>query len=98
MSEVSRTMTLHTPMGQDQSDERPGSNDEATLVPWSLAVIAMATRRKRGAQARDDEQRCEDRSEQQAPAPQGPTVLPPSPPVDYGVFMQGLVTAMQTQA
>ncbi|MQL69530.1 hypothetical protein Taro_001805 [Colocasia esculenta] len=33
----------------------------------------------------------------QAPAPQGP-VLPPPPPVDYGVFMQGLVQAMQTQA
>ncbi|MQL70640.1 hypothetical protein Taro_002952, partial [Colocasia esculenta] len=33
-----------------------------------------------------------------APAPQGPTVLPPPPPVDYGVFMQGLVQAMQTQA
>ncbi|MQL75077.1 hypothetical protein Taro_007452 [Colocasia esculenta] len=32
-----------------------------------------------------------------APAPQGP-VLPPPPPVDYGVFMQGLVQAMQTQA
>ncbi|MQM09689.1 hypothetical protein Taro_042565, partial [Colocasia esculenta] len=31
------------------------------------------------------------------PAPQGP-VLPPPPPVDYGVFMQGLVQAMQTQA
>ncbi|MQM19270.1 hypothetical protein Taro_052271 [Colocasia esculenta] len=25
-------------------------------------------------------------------------VLPPPPPVDYGVFMQGLVQAMQTQA
>ncbi|MQL93986.1 hypothetical protein Taro_026634 [Colocasia esculenta] len=53
---------------------------------------------RRGAQARDDEQRCEERGEQQAPAPQGPTVLPPPPPVDYGVFMQGLVQAMQTQA
>ncbi|MQL84416.1 hypothetical protein Taro_016925 [Colocasia esculenta] len=47
--------------------------------------------------ARDDEQRREERAEQQAPAPQGP-VLPPPPPVDYGVFMQGLVQAMQTQA
>ncbi|MQM12539.1 hypothetical protein Taro_045459 [Colocasia esculenta] len=36
-------------------------------------------------------------AEQQAPAPQGP-VLPPPPSVDYGVFMQGLVQAMQTQA
>ncbi|MQM10023.1 hypothetical protein Taro_042912 [Colocasia esculenta] len=25
-------------------------------------------------------------------------MLPPPPPVDYGVFMQGLVQAMQTQA
>ncbi|MQM20110.1 hypothetical protein Taro_053125, partial [Colocasia esculenta] len=30
--------------------------------------------------------------------PQGPTVLPPPPPVDYGVFMQGLVQAMQMHA
>ncbi|MQM00097.1 hypothetical protein Taro_032829 [Colocasia esculenta] len=52
----------------------------------------------RGVPTRDDEQRREDRGEQQAPAPQGPTVLPPPPPVDYGVFMQGLVQAMQTQA
>ncbi|MQM17468.1 hypothetical protein Taro_050440 [Colocasia esculenta] len=29
--------------------------------------------------------------------PQGLTVLPPPPPVDYGVFMQGLVQAIQTQ-
>ncbi|MQL93175.1 hypothetical protein Taro_025817, partial [Colocasia esculenta] len=47
--------------------------------------------------ARRDEPRREDQGEQQAPAPQGP-VLPPPPPVDYGVFMQGLVQAMQTQA
>ncbi|MQM22547.1 hypothetical protein Taro_055600, partial [Colocasia esculenta] len=46
---------------------------------------------------RRDEPRREDQGEQQAPAPQGP-VLPPPPPVDYGVFMQGLVQAMQTQA
>ncbi|MQM02388.1 hypothetical protein Taro_035154, partial [Colocasia esculenta] len=39
----------------------------------------------------------EGQAEQQAPAPQGP-VLPPPPPVDYGVFIQGLVQAMQTQA
>ncbi|MQL70473.1 hypothetical protein Taro_002784 [Colocasia esculenta] len=44
-----------------------------------------------------DEPRLEDQGEQQAPAPQG-LVLPPPPPVDYGVFMQGLVQAMQTQA
>ncbi|MQL81484.1 hypothetical protein Taro_013942, partial [Colocasia esculenta] len=61
-------------------------------------IPAMATRGRRGAQARDDEQRREDRGEQQAPAPQGPTVLPPPPSVDYGLFMQGLVQAMQTQA
>ncbi|MQL99966.1 hypothetical protein Taro_032706 [Colocasia esculenta] len=49
----------------------------------------MASRGRRGGvPARDDEQRHEDRAEQQAPAPQGP-VLPPPPPVDYGVFMQG---------
>ncbi|MQL81928.1 hypothetical protein Taro_014390 [Colocasia esculenta] len=42
----------------------------------------------------------EERGEQQALAAQGPTVLPPPPPpsVDYGVFMQGLVQAMSTQA
>ncbi|MQM00007.1 hypothetical protein Taro_032736, partial [Colocasia esculenta] len=63
----------------------------------------MASRGRRdGVPARDgeqrrDEPRREDQGEQQAPAPQGP-VLPPSPPVDYGVFMQGLVQAMQTQA
>ncbi|MQL69242.1 hypothetical protein Taro_001550 [Colocasia esculenta] len=51
---------------------------------------AMASRGRRGGvPAREDEPRREERAEQQAPAPQGP-VLPPSPPVDYGVFMQGL--------
>ncbi|MQM01445.1 hypothetical protein Taro_034202, partial [Colocasia esculenta] len=54
---------------------------------------AMASRGRHGAQARDDEQRREERGEQQAPAPQGLTVLPPPPPVDYGVFMQGLAQA-----
>ncbi|MQM17616.1 hypothetical protein Taro_050588 [Colocasia esculenta] len=58
----------------------------------------MASRgRHGGAPAREDEPRREEWAEQQAPAPQGP-VLPPPPPVDYGVFMQGLVQAMQTQA
>ncbi|MQL81419.1 hypothetical protein Taro_013892, partial [Colocasia esculenta] len=58
----------------------------------------MASRGRRGgAPAREDESRRVERAEQQAPAPQGP-VLPPLPPVDYGVFMQGLVQAMQTQA
>ncbi|MQL94888.1 hypothetical protein Taro_027550 [Colocasia esculenta] len=59
---------------------------------------AIASRGRRGAQSREDEHRREERGEQQAPAPQGPTVLPPPPPMDYGVFMQGLVQAMQTQA
>ncbi|MQL78390.1 hypothetical protein Taro_010805, partial [Colocasia esculenta] len=59
---------------------------------------AMASRGRRGgAPAREDELRRDERVEQQALAPQGP-VLPPPPPVDYGVFMQGLVQAMQTQA
>ncbi|MQM15325.1 hypothetical protein Taro_048268 [Colocasia esculenta] len=58
----------------------------------------MALRGRRGgAPAREDEPRCEEWAEQQAPAPLGP-VLPPPPPVDYGVFMQGLVQAMQTLA
>ncbi|MQL87250.1 hypothetical protein Taro_019789, partial [Colocasia esculenta] len=58
---------------------------------------AMVSRGRRGAQAREDEQRHEERGEQQSPAPQGPTILPPPPPVDYDVFLQGLVQAMQTQ-
>ncbi|MQL76119.1 hypothetical protein Taro_008504, partial [Colocasia esculenta] len=58
--------------------------------------------RRGGVPAHDGEQRRdvpwhEDQGEQQAPAPQGP-VLPPPPPVNYGVFMQGLVQAMQMQA
>ncbi|MQM19404.1 hypothetical protein Taro_052406 [Colocasia esculenta] len=58
----------------------------------------MASRGRRGgAPARDDKQRREEQAEQQAPAPQGP-VLPPPSPVDYVVFMQCLVQAMQTQA
>ncbi|MQL76746.1 hypothetical protein Taro_009143 [Colocasia esculenta] len=58
----------------------------------------MASRGRRGgAPAREDEPRRDERAEQQAPAPQDP-VLPPPPPVDYGVFLQGLVQAMQTQA
>ncbi|MQL70952.1 hypothetical protein Taro_003252 [Colocasia esculenta] len=61
-------------------------------------TLPMASRGRRGgAPARDDEQRRDDQAEQQAPAPRG-LVLPPLPPVDYGVFMQGLVQAMQTQA
>ncbi|MQL70774.1 hypothetical protein Taro_003094 [Colocasia esculenta] len=53
--------------------------------------------RRGGVPAREDEPRRDERAEQQAPAPQGP-ILPPTPPVDYGVFMQRLVQAMQTQA
>ncbi|MQL83799.1 hypothetical protein Taro_016305 [Colocasia esculenta] len=53
----------------------------------------MVSHGRRSTQARKDEQRREERGEQQAPAPQGPTVLPPPPPVDYGVFMQGLAPA-----
>ncbi|MQL73703.1 hypothetical protein Taro_006046 [Colocasia esculenta] len=61
-------------------------------------MATMASRGRRGgAPAREDEPRCEEQAEQQVPAPQGP-ILPPPPPVDYGVFMQGLVQAMQTQA
>ncbi|MQL94152.1 hypothetical protein Taro_026804, partial [Colocasia esculenta] len=59
---------------------------------------AMASRGRRSTQAREGGQRHEERGEQQAPAPQGPTELPPPPPVDYSVFMKGLVQAMQTQA
>ncbi|MQL91839.1 hypothetical protein Taro_024449 [Colocasia esculenta] len=58
----------------------------------------MASRGRRGGvSACEDEPRRDEQAEQQAPAPRGP-VLPPPPPVDYGVFMQGLVQAMQTQA
>ncbi|MQL82309.1 hypothetical protein Taro_014778 [Colocasia esculenta] len=58
----------------------------------------MASRGRRGGvSAREYEPRREERAEQQAPASQGP-VLPPPAPVDYGVFMHGLVQAMQTQA
>ncbi|MQL82295.1 hypothetical protein Taro_014768, partial [Colocasia esculenta] len=55
---------------------------------------AMASRARRSTQTREDEQRCEERGELQAPAPQGPTVIPPPPLVDYGVFMQGLAQAL----
>ncbi|MQL77385.1 hypothetical protein Taro_009791, partial [Colocasia esculenta] len=62
----------------------------------------MASRGRRGVPTREgeqrrDEPRREDQVEQQAPATHSP-MLPPQPPVDYGVFMQGLVQAMQTQA
>ncbi|MQL95610.1 hypothetical protein Taro_028277 [Colocasia esculenta] len=77
---------------------------QSPKVTMQLACTAtdMASRGRRGVPDREgeqrrDEPRCEDQGEQQAPAPQGP-VLPPPPPVDYGVFMQGSVQAMQTQA
>ncbi|MQL88912.1 hypothetical protein Taro_021481, partial [Colocasia esculenta] len=61
-------------------------------------MLTLASRGRRGGvPAREDELRRDKRAEQQASTPQGP-VLPPPPPVDYGVFMQGLVQAMQTQA
>ncbi|MQL70332.1 hypothetical protein Taro_002641 [Colocasia esculenta] len=63
-----------------------------------MRIYAMASRGRRGgASAREDEPRRDEQAEQQAPTPRGP-MLPPLPPVDYGVFMQGLVQAMQTQA
>ncbi|MQL81591.1 hypothetical protein Taro_014056 [Colocasia esculenta] len=73
--------------------------DSSSLaVDRPCPIHAMASHGRCGTQAREDEQRREEWGEKQAPAPQGPTVLPPPPPVDYGVFMQGLVQAMQTQA
>ncbi|MQL98826.1 hypothetical protein Taro_031539 [Colocasia esculenta] len=75
-----------------------GLSTSETGVPVLEEDIAMKSRGRRGAQAREDEHRREERREQQAPVPQCPTVLPPPPPVDYGVFMQGLVQATQTQA
>ncbi|MQL78080.1 hypothetical protein Taro_010502 [Colocasia esculenta] len=64
------------------------------LLPESKTNLLA---RRGGASAREDEPRRDDQAEQQAPAPRGP-VLPPPPPVNYRVFMQGLVQAMQTQA
>ncbi|MQM06054.1 hypothetical protein Taro_038871, partial [Colocasia esculenta] len=74
----------------------------ADVSTSSEEIVRSDSEHERGAPAREgeqrrDEPRREDQGEQQAPAPQGP-VLPPPPPVDYGVFMQGLVQAMQTQA
>ncbi|MQL70973.1 hypothetical protein Taro_003280, partial [Colocasia esculenta] len=84
---------------------RPGVCEGTTVDKYVCGYRqAMASRGRRGVPARGDEQRREERveprhedqGEQQASAPQGP-VLPPPPPMDYGVFMQGLVQAMQTQ-
>ncbi|MQL76053.1 hypothetical protein Taro_008440 [Colocasia esculenta] len=68
----------------------------------AIDVDDMASRGRLGVPTREgeqrrDEPRREDQGEQQAPAPQG-LVLPPPSPVDYGVFLQGLVQAMQTHA
>ncbi|MQM09307.1 hypothetical protein Taro_042175, partial [Colocasia esculenta] len=73
------------------------ASDIIALGLGNRSPMAMASRGRRGVPARGDEQRGEERveprrgdhGEQQAPVPQGP-VLPPPPPVDYGVFMQGL--------
>ncbi|MQL95605.1 hypothetical protein Taro_028270 [Colocasia esculenta] len=69
-------------------------------ISTSSDEIGMASRGRHGVPTREGEQRRDeprrgDQVEQQAPAPQGP-MLPPLPPVDYEVFMQGLVQAMQT--
>ncbi|MQM13071.1 hypothetical protein Taro_045992 [Colocasia esculenta] len=78
---------------QSQKFRKQGNSPIGELSP-----NAMASRGRRGgASACEDEPRRDERAEQQAPAPQC-SVLPPPPPVDYGVFMQGLVQAMQTQA
>ncbi|MQL69513.1 hypothetical protein Taro_001814 [Colocasia esculenta] len=76
---------------------------ESMSMSMDASFEFMASRcRHGGVPTRDGEQRRdvprrEEQTEQQAPTPQGP-VLPPPPPLDYGVFMQGLVQAMQTQA
>ncbi|MQM00320.1 hypothetical protein Taro_033053, partial [Colocasia esculenta] len=72
---------------------QPSTNSSNLVVAKDDAFSKhMASRGRRGGvPAREGEQR----REEQAPPPQGP-VLPPPLPVDYGVFMQGLVLAMQT--
>ncbi|MQL81385.1 hypothetical protein Taro_013845 [Colocasia esculenta] len=67
-------------------------NARYTDVGWYNRTAVASRGRRGGAPAREDEPRCDERAEQQAPAPPGP-VLPPPPPVDYGVFMQGLERA-----
>ncbi|MQL79175.1 hypothetical protein Taro_011620 [Colocasia esculenta] len=67
--------------------------------------LAMASRGRHGVPTSEGEQRSEERveprredqGEQHDPAPQGP-VLPPPPPVDYGVFMHGLAQVPVPQA
>ncbi|MQM17164.1 hypothetical protein Taro_050132 [Colocasia esculenta] len=64
-----------------------GSDNRPTLLTlkWR-AVVGVASRLGRMSPRKE-------RGEQQALAPQGPTVLPPPPLVDYGVFIQGLAQA-----
>ncbi|MQM10119.1 hypothetical protein Taro_043009 [Colocasia esculenta] len=76
-----------------RQDLQSAASDLAVnLLEWpdtAVKFFTVASRGRRGGvSAREGEQRREEQVEQQAPAPQGP-VLPPPPPVDYGVFMQG---------
>ncbi|MQL76144.1 hypothetical protein Taro_008537, partial [Colocasia esculenta] len=103
------TRSSFTPEGNNTLDTTrssftpEGNNTKrGAEISTSSEEIDMASRGRRGVPAREGEQRRdepqrEDQGEQYAPAPQG-HVLPPPPPVDYGVFMQSLVQAMQTQA
>ncbi|MQL81926.1 hypothetical protein Taro_014396, partial [Colocasia esculenta] len=80
-----------------ETDSERGDESVGVLVTFCDFHTMASRGRHGGASAREDEPRRDERVEQQAPAPQG-SILPPPPPVDYGVFMQGLVQAMQTQA
>ncbi|MQM18261.1 hypothetical protein Taro_051249 [Colocasia esculenta] len=71
------------------SEEIVRSDSERELWLHVVGVVFLLVRVSRGEMSLGMRIR--------APAPQGP-VLPPPPPVDYGVFMQGLVQAMQMQA
>ncbi|MQL70771.1 hypothetical protein Taro_003088 [Colocasia esculenta] len=73
------------------------AGSSSSSQPISIDFSVLQATMRGGAPGHEDEPRRDERAEQQAPAPQGP-VLPLPPPVDYGVFMQGLVQAMQTQA
>ncbi|MQL87068.1 hypothetical protein Taro_019606 [Colocasia esculenta] len=85
-------------IGEDFPNRGVVGDDTLAEEAVEIDSEPMASRGRRGgAPACEDEPRRDERAEQQAPAPQG-HVLPPPPPVDYGVFMQGLVQAMQTQA
>ncbi|MQL71958.1 hypothetical protein Taro_004307, partial [Colocasia esculenta] len=94
---------MSSPLAVKISSQRPvilpsiSLNGQTLPLSSSVQNIMASRGRRGGAPAREDEPRREEQAEQQAPALQGP-VLPSPPPVDYGVFMQGLVQAMQTQA